>query len=765
MQDIYKTFEFNKIQEKLLEYTKTDLAKVYINELKMFDDIGQVKESLLFLNEVSSLLLRYGPLPISSSANAIKLIEIAKKTALLTPRDLYLLSDDIETINKINVYLKKVDSSYPLVNKLNEQFYDLSGLFNKIRSMINSSLTVVDSATPELNRIRHELKVKEAKLLSLTSTLAIKYGDCLSDSGDTIRDGHFVLPVKTSYKNKILGVIYDVSSTGNTTFIEPLEVVQLNNEITQLKVQENEEVRKVLKELTALVLIQENEVLTNNALIAKLDFNVAKSLYGKEIDGVIATLSDNQLVDIKKGRHPLLNAKKVVANDYHLDEDKRIIIISGPNAGGKTVTLKTVGIIVLMNQCGLMVPAFKATLGFFKHIYLDIGDNQSLSDNLSTFSAHMSQIAEITSLAKGKDLILLDELGTGTDPKEGEAIAISVTKHLESKHSLCMISSHFDALKEYAFLSTNVENSSMIFDEEHLLPTYIFSLGIPGKSYALDVARRFGLEENLIKDAKEYLKQDKSNDATSLINELQKKMVNITMLEKENTSKAKELDSIRKEIDIEKESLKQRKASLLKDAKIEKEEMLDKARTEIDEILSSLNKDSKLHEVIEVKNRLNELKEKEEDHLFNEEININDYVLYPKLNIEGKVVLIKGDKVSISTSDGFTFKVEKNVLTKIDAPKEIIRPHKSNIDNHLKTNVGLELNIIGLRREEAKDKVIKYIDDCRIKRFKTVRIIHGFGSGILRKMVHEYLDTQKDITYRLGDGFEGGSGATVVTFK
>lgn len=765
MQDIYKTFEFNKIQEKLLEYSKTDLAKVYINELKMFDDIGQVKESLLFLNEVSSLLLRYGPLPISSSANAIKLIEIAKKTALLTPRDLYLLSDDIETINKINVYLKKVDSSYPLVIKLNEQFYDLSGLFNKIRSMINSSLTVVDSATPELNRIRHELKVKEAKLLSLTSTLAIKYGDCLSDSGDTIRDGHFVLPVKTSYKNKILGVIYDVSSTGNTTFIEPLEVVQLNNEITQLKVQENEEVRKILKELTALVLIQENEVLTNNALIAKLDFNIAKSLYGKEIDGVIATLSDNQLVDIKKGRHPLLNAKKVVANDYHLDEDKRIIIISGPNAGGKTVTLKTVGIIVLMNQCGLMVPAFKATLGFFKHIYLDIGDNQSLSDNLSTFSAHMSQIAEITSLAKGKDLILLDELGTGTDPKEGEAIAISVTKHLESKHCLCMISSHFDALKEYAFLSNNVENSSMIFDEEHLLPTYIFSLGIPGKSYALDVARRFGLEENLIKDAKEYLKQDKSNDATSLINELQKKMVNITMLEKENTSKAKELDSIRKEIDIEKESLKQRKASLLKDAKIEKEEMLDKAREEIDEILSSLNKDSKLHEVIEVKNRLNELKEKEEDHLFNEEININDYVLYPKLNIEGKVVLIKGDKVSISTSDGFTFKVEKNLLTKIDAPKEINRPHKSNIDNHLKTNVGLELNIIGLRREEAKDKVIKYIDDCRIKHFKTVRIIHGFGSGILRKMVHEYLDTQKDITYRLGDGFEGGSGATVVTFK
>lgn len=765
MQDIYKTFEFNKIQEKLLEYSKTELGKVYINELVMLDDADDVKNSLSFLSEVSSLLMRYGPLPISSSANAIKLIEIAKKTALLTPRDLYLLSDDIETINKINVYLKKVDSSYPLVLSLSNEFYDLSSLFNKIRAMINSSLTVVDSATPELNRIRHELKVKEAKLLSLTSTLAIKYGDCLSDSGDTIRDGHFVLPVKTSYKNKILGVIYDVSSTGNTTFIEPLEVVQLNNEITQLKVQENEEVRKVLKELTSLVLLQENEVLTNNKLIAKLDFNIAKALYGKEINGVIASFSDKQFVDIKKGRHPLLDAKKVIANDYHLDEDKRIVVISGPNAGGKTVTLKTVGIIVLMNQCGLMVPANKATLGYFKHIYLDIGDNQSLSDNLSTFSAHMSQIAEIANLAKGKDLILLDELGTGTDPKEGEAIAISVTKHLENKHSLCMISSHFDALKEYAFLSNNVINSSMIFDEEHLVPTYIFSLGIPGKSYALDVARRFGLEENLIKEAKEYLKQDKSNDATTLINELQKKMRDITLIEQENIKASKEIESVKKELEIEKASLKERKANLLKDAKNEKEEMIEKAQDEIDQIMKSLSSDIKLHEAIEIKNKLDELKEKEEDHIFNEEINVNDYVLYPKLNIVGKVVAIKNNQVTISSNDGFTYKVEKALLTKIDKPQESARPHKSNIDNSLKTNVGLELNIIGLRREEAKDKVIKYIDDCRIKHFKTVRIIHGFGSGILRTMVHEYLSSQKDLTFRLGDGFEGGSGATMVTFK
>ena len=405
-----------------------------------------------------------------------------------------------------------------------------------------------------------------------------------------------------------------------------MEIVQINNELTSLKVEENEEIRKILRGLTALALLQEKEILHNNQVIGEIDFLIAKSLYANQIDALIAETSENQVIDLLEARHPLIDKNKVVSNSYHIDEEKRIVIISGPNAGGKTVSLKTIGLIVMMNQCGLAIPAYKATLGFFKNIYIDIGDNQSLSDNLSTFSAHMYQIGEITQLVKGKDLVLIDELGTGTDPKEGEALAYSIVKYLENKHCLAMISSHFSALKEYAFLSTHIDNSSMIFDEDNLLPTYKFRQGTPGMSYALDVASRYGISLEIVSEAKEFINKNSQSDASELISVLQQKLDQTNKLETELNRKKKEIENLEKKVANDEKLLKGQREKLLESVNEEKRQILEDAKEQVEEILSALSKDgTKLHEVIELKKKIEELEDSNETISYNEEIMVNDY--------------------------------------------------------------------------------------------------------------------------------------------
>ncbi|MCR5185042.1 MAG: Smr/MutS family protein [Bacilli bacterium] len=768
MQNIYETFEFNKIKEKILEYARSELAKSYIQDLDMFPSIEEVESALLDLKEMNSIILRFGLLPIHTSANALFLIDLAKKTGLLTPHDLSLIAEDILTSQNIIKYFDKIDVSYIRIKDIIATFNDLSSLEREIHRVISSSLTIKDDATPELKEIRQKIRRVEATLQSKIASLSLTYQSYLNDDNATIRDGHFVLPVKTSEKSKVIGIIYDVSQSGATTFIEPMEVVQLNNQLTSLHIEENEECRKILKQLTALVLLQEGEVIHNNKIIADLDFLSAKSLYMNEIDGVIADISEKQIIDLVDARHPLIDKNKVVANSYYLDDNKSIVIISGPNAGGKTVSLKTVGLLTIMHQCGLALPASKAKLGYFNHIYIDIGDNQSLSDNLSTFSAHMSNIASIVKVVKGKDLVLLDELGTGTDPKEGEALALSVTKTLEKKHALAMISSHFEALKEYAFLSQNIENSSMIFDEEKLLPTYKFKYAAPGHSYALDVASRYGIPEDIILDAKSYLKDNNNNETQELLYVLQKKIENETLLEDELKKKEKELNNLEKKLVNDEKLLKERREKLLEDVTNEKEQIIQKAKDEVDEIISMLSKgdDLKLHEVIALRQKIDDLEEAPDVVTYNEEIVLGDHVSVPSLNIYGVVKRIKGKKAQVYTDDGLIMDIAIDKLHKEEKVVEKKKiPQKQNYDSIMKLNVGLELNIIGMRVDEAKPILEKYIDDCRVKHFKVVRIIHGFGSGALRKLTHDYLSKQKDLTFTLGGANDGGGGATVVTFK
>ena len=767
MQDIYPTFEFYKIKEAIKEYSKTEIGKESIDSLKMLSSNKEVVESLSDLNEMISIVNRFGVMPISTSANALYLIDMAKKTALLTPRDFNLIANDITTSKNILKFIDKIDVSYPRIKGKIETFEDLSSLEKEIHRIITPSLTVSDKASPELKEIRDKIRRLETSLQQKVASLSLTYSKYLNDDNATIRDGHFVLPVKTVDKSHVLGIVYDISDSGATTFIEPMEIVQINNQLTSLKVEENEEVRRILKALTALVLLQEKEIIHNNAIIGQLDFLIAKSLYANEINGVIADNTSEQVIVLAQARHPLINKDKVVANSYALNQEKRIVIISGPNAGGKTVSLKTVGLLVLMNQCGLAVSSEKATLGYFKNIYVDIGDNQSLSDNLSTFSAHMNQIGEITQKVGNKDLVLIDELGTGTDPREGEALALSIVKYLENKNCLAMISSHFSALKEYAFLSQSIDNSSMVFDEEKLLPTYKFRQGAPGMSYALDVASRYGISLDIVQNSKAFLAESSTNETNELLSILQKKLDAANKLEEELKKKQRELDSLEKKLDSDEKLLKERRNKLLEDVKDEKQQIIDKAKKDVDEIIAVLSKDgTKLHEVIELKKQLEDLQDSPDAIDYNEEIISGDYVSIPSLNINGRVMRVNGNKARINGDTGLSFDVDISKLHKINAPKTSVVKKSSNpIDLSLGTNVSLELNIIGMHVEEASIALIKYIDSCRLKHFKQVRIIHGFGSGALRKMTRDFLDKQNDLSYRPGDGSEGGGGATVVIFK
>lgn len=766
MQDIYQTFEFNKVKELILEHSKSEIGKEMISSLSMLKSKEEVIVSLKELSETMDLISRFGNMPLSNSANIIALIEIAKKSGLFSIRDLSLIREDILTSQKVLNYFSKVDMSFPLLSEKTTHFNDLSSLEKEIRRTITTSLTIDDRATPKLKEIRDKLKVLESSINSKVTSLSLSYSSYLSETAVTLRDGHYVLPVKTAYKSKVLGIVYDVSSSGNTTFIEPLEIVQMNNDIASLRVEENQEVRKILKNLTNMVLLQEDEVRENNEIIGILDFLSAKAIFALNNQMHIAKISDKQEIHLYNAKHPLIDPKKVVDNEYHLDEIKRIVIISGPNAGGKTVSLKTVGLLTLMALSGLALPVSEATIGYFNHIYVDIGDNQSLSDNLSTFSAHMSQISEILDVVKGKDLILLDELGTGTDPKEGEALALGCIRYLETKHCLAMISSHFNKVKEYALTSENIENSSLLFDEENLSPTYKYKYSLPGKSYGIEVASRYGIKESVIADAKEELKKD-NNESSELINELVKKTEECEKLIKENEIEKAKLAKEASEIENNKKLLASQRAHLLEDVKKEKEALLQDLENEINLLKKELsNKDLKLHEINKIAEKADDLKDEVEFESFNDDIVIDDYVNLPSMGIYGKVTAIKGNKVTLVSDDGITYNVEKNRLQKTE---EIRKSSRRNTDNSyldkIDTSLKLELNIIGMHREEAEEALIKYLDSCKLKNFKTVRIIHGFGNGILRKMVHEYLSKQKDLTFRLGDINEGGGGATVVTFN
>ena len=768
MPNIYEVLEFNKISSTIASYAQSELGRASALNMSMLVE-EQVKNELAILDEMMILNVRYGHLPMMSSSNLTKKVEYALKGGTLTAEDLEAIAHDVIITAKIIQSIRKREDAFPLLNDKVRQFKTLEQLEKSIHRVVGPDLGIMSSASSVLNSIRKAIAETERKMNARFTSAIESLRDYMTELVATIRNGHFVLPIKTAHKNKISGVIHDISDTGMTTFIEPEWAVESNNQIYILKIEEREEIQRLLRELSVLVANNAKEIMANNYLIGYLDYVQAKAIYGIALDAKIAELSSIKMINITKARHPLIKPEVVVANNFNFDSEIKIIVISGPNAGGKTVALKTLGLMILMNQCGLALPTDKpAKISYFSHIFADIGDNQSLASNLSTFSGHIKNLAEIAEQVSSNDLVLLDEIGTGTSPLEGEALAISYLEFLRRVGAFVFCSSHYDGLKDYALSTDGVLNSSVLFDEEKMTPTYILKQGVPGRSYGLEMAERYDLPKSIIAKAHEVLKSHGHEQSISALSSLQKLIAENESKNRKLETEIRRISHLESTLKEKEQKLENQRLHLLEDVEEVKRDIITKTELEINNIFETLkNPNLKMHEVINAKRRLKELDDNdiEINERYKEEISVGDYVSLSELNITGRVERISGNRVFIVSTDGikFTSSKERVQLSEEPANKEVA---KAVSIPTITGDVKLELNVIGLHVDEALAEVEKYLDSVRLRRFSQVRIIHGFGTGALKRAIHEYLKKCDFIAeFRLGDQHEGGGGATVVKLK
>ena len=644
---------------------------------------------------------------------------------------------------------------------------DFKYIHDRIDQAILPDLTIDSNASSTLYSIRKKIQAYETSISSKAREIAKKYSSYLAESNITIKDGLPSLAIKNSYKSYVKGFVSDVSNSGSTVYIVPLEIIEMNNEIYELKEKEKEEEERIVKALTQLIK-EEQEAIEKDYLIAlRLDSLLARVKFGLSYKGSVASISNS--IKLEELSHLLINRDVVVKNDFEVEDDKKIVVITGPNAGGKTVLIKAISLACYLNQRGYLVPAKKAALKTFSSIEFIAGDGQSIMDNLSTFSGHIVEINNSLSKIDKDSLFVVDEIGQGTSPLDGEAIGNAVIDYLESVGCYGILTSHYEGLKEKAIRDDEVEVGAMIFDEDTIKPTFKYKRGLIGRSYALEVAKNLHMKEEILVKAQEYL--DRSLDS-----EEKKAIANLTKLQEQNErlkqsyeeklNKLNELNAKReqaiKALQVEKENIKakaQDKIDSLVDEKID----------ELDEIFKRNKNRIDLASFASLKGQLNKMKEREEDEVkVKVRFEVNDYVKVNSINNTGYIKSIKGNKIEVDI-DGMLLKTDLGDLVKLPDPKKAkIKQNYAKIDKVFlgKSGVPLECNLIGLHVDEAKEKLEKYIDDCMLMHYHEVRIIHGHGTGALRTMVKEYCASNKNIkSTRFGDTYEGGVGATIITFK
>lgn len=773
MLDIYATLEINKVLDNVAYFCKSDLNRKKLQQFKMYTNYDILNSELNLLKEAKHCILEHGPFPIHNVYEIDKMTDTASKGLILSINDLSHISNEIETLNKTILYFQKDKiTKFSILKYLLSGLEDLSPLRRLIDHVVLPTLEINSRASEQLYSIRKNIQNIEQNIRLKIKLLISQYSDLMEENTYTLRNDRYVLPILSIHKGKVKGIIHDISDTGLTTFIEPSIIVELHNNLFSQKVAEKEEILKLLRELTKEVLLKKNELNTNNDILLKLDLLQAKVVYGENNNCQIASLSKDHIIKIDNARHPLIDCSVAIPNSFNLDGKQRIIIISGPNAGGKTVALKTLGLMIMMNQMALPIPvSSEAIISFFPKIYADIGDNQSLSDNLSTFSAHISNISRITKYVTNEDLVLLDELGTGTSPKEGEALAISIINFLSDVKCFSMISSHFDGVKEYCLNNQNVSNAMMMFDDVNLSPTYKLMIGIPGQSYGLIMAKRYKLNNKIINDASSYLVKNSSCIDES-IEKLNKEILSTEKLKNELLKKENILKNRENILKQNEEKLSITKTKLIEDVEIEKDKILLDTMSKVDSILLNLKKENlKLHEVISARSAIKELQENDHDiEINNDNINdfiVGDYVKHKTIDFEGKITRINKNKIEIVSPDGFKLNTSFLNLYKVKPSSNKIVIKKFNDDLILsKNNIKMELNIIGKHVDEGLEIVSKYIDDSIMKNFTQVRIIHGKGSGALKQAVHDFLKQCPYVkSFELAGYHDGGSGATIVFLK
>ncbi|MBW6410886.1 endonuclease MutS2 [Clostridium weizhouense] len=779
-----RVLEFNKVKEKLKKYAHSSVAKKKIDELEPFDNVYEINNNLNESNEALEVLMKKGTPPLEGLFDVNESLERAKKGGTLTPEQLLKVGGMLRATRKMKEFFKREEQeeAYERLEDLAYILAPVTDLENEIEKAIVSEEEISDKASTTLYNIRRSLKEKNSSVREKITSIVKSNAKYLQDSLYTMRGDRYVIPVKAEYKSAVPGLVHDQSSTGATFFIEPMSLVNLNNEIKELMLKEKAEIDRILTALSLKVKDHSDECESNFKVLIQFDFIFAKGKYACTLNAIKPNVREDGIFNIILGRHPLIEADKVIPSDIYLGEEFNTLMITGPNTGGKTVTLKTVGLLHIMALSGLLIPAKdNSSISFFKEVFADIGDEQSIEQSLSTFSSHLTNIVRIIENADDKSLILFDELGAGTDPAEGAALAVSILETLRNRGAKLIATTHYSELKAYALKTQGVENASVEFDINTLKPTYRLLIGVPGKSNAFEISRRLGLNDEVIKSAKEYMSNE-NLQFEDLIRELQEKSI---IAKKE----ARDAKLIRSEAEELKRSYEQKLAKLdqtrdkvYMEARSEAKEIVANAKDEADEILKAMRELEKLGISTGGRQRLEEERKKLKDSLEErekklhrikedngeliEKVTLGMEAFLPSLNQTVVIISMPDSKGEVQVEAGIMkISVKLKDLRKTKQTKAEKVKKKREVKLNL-SNVESRIDLRGLDAEEACYRVDKYLDDAYMSNLGEVTIVHGKGTGVLRKAINDMLKRHPHVkNYRLGGYGEGGDGATIAELK
>lgn len=789
---VLTTLEYTKIIDLLTEKADSEPGKKLCRELVPSIDLSAIRTAQRETKDALARLFRIGSTSFGSNRDlgfSIRSLEIGSS---LSMSELLKLASFLDNVNRIKTYGKKEREDLPndSLDAYFEGLTPMTQLANEINRCILSEEEMADDASPRLKSIRRsKLSTNEKIHSQLTSMVNGAYRTFLQDAVITMRDNRYCIPVKAEYKSQVSGMVHDQSSTGSTFFIEPAAVVNLNNQLKELDLQEQEEIEVILGDLSSQAAVHTSELAADQKIMTTLDFIFAKAKLAMEQNATEPIFNTEHYIQIRKGRHPLLDKKKAVPIDVRLGKDFDLLVITGPNTGGKTVSLKTVGLFTLMGQAGLHIPALdRSELSIFSEVYADIGDEQSIEQSLSTFSSHMTRVVHILQHADADSLCLFDELGAGTDPTEGAALAIAILNYLHDRGIRTMATTHYSELKIYALSTNFVENACCEFDVETLRPTYRLLIGIPGKSNAFAISSKLGLSDEIINAAKEQIsKEDESFE--DVIADLEQSRVTIEKEQQEIAEYKERIRTLQEQLQKKNEKIDQAKDKILRDANEKARAILQEAKDVADETIRDFNKVGASADIKELEKKRQKVRDKinEKNGKLalgnNQKKPANQKTVDPKKLKKGDSVKIismnlKGIVNTLPDARGNLFvqcgimRMQTNINDLVPVKEETItapalqRTNTGKLKMSKSFSVSSEINLLGCTVDEAIAKLDKYLDDAYLAHLPSVRVVHGKGTGALRSAVQSHLKRLKYVKeYRLGEYGEGDAGVTIVTFK
>lgn len=791
-QKVFHTLEYDKILEMLAQYAASEETKKRIRALVPLTDMEEINYLQQTTADALSRLYKSGAIGFTGIHNlnaSLKRLEIG---GFLNTIELLSVGSLLEVAKRAKSY-DRTDRTEDMTDSLTPLFAQiepLSVLLEEIRRIVLSEEEIADDASPTLFKLRKSIRGMNDKIHAQLTNLMNNSDtrNYLQDAVITMRDGRYCLPVRSDAKSNVPGMVHDQSGSGSTLFIEPMAVVNLNNELKELCLKEQEEIEVILQTLSAHVFEHSDALRRDYTILSELDFIFAKANLAKAYNGVAPVFNEKGIIRIRKARHPLLDSKRVVPIDVTLGETYKQLIVTGPNTGGKTVSLKTVGLLTLMGQAGLHIPAGdRSELSVFENIFADIGDEQSIEQNLSTFSSHMTNVIRILSSADDRSLCLFDELCAGTDPTEGAALAISILHKLHLYGAVTMATTHYSELKVYALTTEGVENACCEFDVETLSPTYRLLIGIPGKSNAFAISSKLGLDETVIEDAKQRLNK-KDVDFEDMISSLEESRLTMEKDRLEISRYKSEIAEKKTQLDTKQERLDATREDILRKANEEAYRILKEAKDLADTTIRNFNKygqgqasitqmekeRSKVRDQMSEKEKKLSLKKQEKpNHKAPKNLRIGDTVKVVSMNLKGTVHTLPNAKGDLFVQMGILrsqVNIKDLILLDEDTSPSVKKYSTGSSSGKIRmsksASVSSEINLIGLTVDEALARLDKYLDDAYIAHLPSVRIVHGKGTGALRSAVHSHLKRQRYVkSYRLGESGEGDAGVTIASFE